>query len=100
MLTGCNRLGLWKLYADSSQTIPFKPWLSEALPPIELVLPDHATPISIKTHSCDPVPFAIMGKGIEPDGAERFDEEEAKKGGFGVVEATKLMSMLFTPLRT
>jgi 2,3-bisphosphoglycerate-independent phosphoglycerate mutase len=65
-----------------------------------LLLPDHATPISIKTHSRDPVPFAIMGKGIEPDGAERFDEEEAKKGGFGVVEATKLMSMLVTPLHT
>jgi len=64
-----------------------------------LLLPDHATPISIKTHSRDPVPFAIMGKGIEPDGAERFDEEEAKKGGFGVVEATKLMSMLVTPPR-
>ncbi len=65
-----------------------------------LLLPDHATPIAIKTHSRDPVPFAIMGKGIEPDGAERFDEDEAKKGGFGLVEATKLMSMLVTPLRT
>ena len=35
-----------------------------------LLLPDHATPISIKTHSRDPVPFAIMGKGIEPDDVE------------------------------
>ena len=32
-----------------------------------LLLPDHATPISIKTHSRDPVPFTIMGTGIEQD---------------------------------
>jgi 2,3-bisphosphoglycerate-independent phosphoglycerate mutase len=59
-----------------------------------LLLPDHATPISIKTHSCDPVPFAIGGKGIEPDGTERFNEEEAKNGGFGLVEATRLVGMM------
>jgi 2,3-bisphosphoglycerate-independent phosphoglycerate mutase len=59
-----------------------------------LLLPDHATPISIKTHSRDPVPFTIMGKGIVPDGVERFDEDEAKKGGYGLVGATKLVGMM------
>ncbi len=59
-----------------------------------LLMPDHATPISIKTHSHDPVPFAIMGKGIEPDDVEKFDEEEAKRGGYGTVEATRLMEVL------
>ncbi|VVB71343.1 2,3-bisphosphoglycerate-independent phosphoglycerate mutase 1 [uncultured archaeon] len=59
-----------------------------------LLMPDHATPISIKTHSRDPVPFTIMGKGIMPDGVERFDEEEAKRGGYGLVEATKLVGMM------
>ena len=59
-----------------------------------LLLPDHATPISIKTHSCDPVPFAIMGKGIEADEVERFDEDAAKRGGYGLVEATKLVGMM------
>ncbi len=59
-----------------------------------LLLPDHATPISIKTHSRDPVPFAIMGKGIMPDGVERFDEDAAKQGGYGLVEATKLVEMM------
>jgi len=48
-----------------------------------LLLPDHATPISIKTHSRDPVPFVIMGSGIEPDGLDRFDEQSAKQGGYG-----------------
>jgi 2,3-bisphosphoglycerate-independent phosphoglycerate mutase len=59
-----------------------------------LLLPDHATPISIKTHSRDPVPFTITGTGIEPDEVESFDECAAQQGGFGLVEATKLIGML------
>jgi 2,3-bisphosphoglycerate-independent phosphoglycerate mutase len=59
-----------------------------------LLMPDHATPIAIKTHSRDPVPFAMMGKGIEADESSGFSEEEAKKGGFGLVEATKLVGMM------
>jgi 2,3-bisphosphoglycerate-independent phosphoglycerate mutase len=59
-----------------------------------LLLPDHATPISIKTHSRDPVPFTIVGKGIVPDEVERFDEQAAKQGGYGLVEATELVGMM------
>lgn len=59
-----------------------------------LLLPDHATPISIKTHSNEPVPFVIMGKGIEPDDVDCYDEQSAKKGGYGRVDATDLMGML------
>lgn len=59
-----------------------------------LLLPDHATPISIKTHSRDPVPFTIAGTGVAPDGVERFDETAAKQGGYGLVEATNLVGML------
>jgi 2,3-bisphosphoglycerate-independent phosphoglycerate mutase len=59
-----------------------------------LLLPDHATPISTKTHSRDPVPFTIMGNGIEADDVERFDEASAKRGGYGRVEATRLVRMM------
>ncbi|TFH51229.1 MAG: cofactor-independent phosphoglycerate mutase [Methanothrix sp.] len=59
-----------------------------------LLLPDHATPISIKTHSRDPVPFTIMGTGIEQDSVERFDEDAAKQGAYGLVEATELVGMM------
>jgi 2,3-bisphosphoglycerate-independent phosphoglycerate mutase len=59
-----------------------------------LLMPDHATPIAIRTHTSEPVPFAIMGKGIEPDEVESFDEESAKNGGYGMVEATRLIEML------
>ena len=59
-----------------------------------LLLPDHATPISTKTHSRDPVPFTIMGTGIEADDVERFDEQSAKLGGYGRVVATRLVRMM------
>lgn len=59
-----------------------------------LLLPDHATPISLRTHTSEPVPFAMMGKGIEPNGVERFDEESAKSGGFGIIDGKKLLGLL------
>lgn len=59
-----------------------------------LLMPDHATPICIKTHSSDPVPFTIAGSGIEPDGVESFDEAAAKDGGYGLVEARELVGMM------
>lgn len=51
-------------------------------------------PITLKTHSREPVPFVIAGKGIEPDGVEGFDEQWAKKGGYGRVDATSLIGIL------
>lgn len=59
-----------------------------------LLLPDHATPISIKTHSRDLVPFTIAGTGVQPDGVDRFDEAAARQGGYGRVQATELLGMM------
>ena len=59
-----------------------------------LLMPDHATPIAIKTHSSDPVPFTIAGRDIEPDGVESFDELAAQRGGYGLVQATELVGMM------
>jgi 2,3-bisphosphoglycerate-independent phosphoglycerate mutase len=59
-----------------------------------LLLPDHATPISLRTHTREPVPFAMMGMGVEPDVVMSFDEEAAKGGGYGVVEGIVLVGML------
>jgi 2,3-bisphosphoglycerate-independent phosphoglycerate mutase len=43
-----------------------------------LVAPDHATPLEIKTHSSEPVPFAICGPGIHADNHTVFSEAEAR----------------------
>ncbi|MDP2920665.1 MAG: cofactor-independent phosphoglycerate mutase [Dehalococcoidia bacterium] len=52
-------------------------WGDEALR--VLVSPDHPTPIPLRTHTSDPVPFLLWGKGIKPNGAQRLTESEAKK---------------------
>ena len=59
-----------------------------------LLLPDHATPISLRTHTREPVPFAMIGMGILPDGVKSFDEDEAKMGGFELVDGIELVEML------
>jgi 2,3-bisphosphoglycerate-independent phosphoglycerate mutase len=59
-----------------------------------LVLPDHPTPIEVRTHTSDPVPFMIWGQGIEAGGAKRFTEAEAKKTGLFIPEGYKMMEKL------
>ena len=43
-----------------------------------MVLPDHPTPIRIRTHSIDPVPFMIYSSDEIYDGVEHFTEETAE----------------------
>lgn len=60
-----------------------------------LVLPDHPTPISLKTHVPDPIPFAVYRTDKKnSDSAETFDEESVKKGSFGLVKASDLVGIL------
>ncbi|MDD2709664.1 MAG: cofactor-independent phosphoglycerate mutase [Verrucomicrobiae bacterium] len=40
-----------------------------------LVVSDHATPISLRTHSAEPVPFAMSGPGIKTDAADAYTEK-------------------------
>jgi 2,3-bisphosphoglycerate-independent phosphoglycerate mutase len=68
--------------------------IREGFDGIVAVLPDHPTPIRIKTHSRDPVPFMVTGKGT--DTCTRLTEKEARKGMFGTKEATAFLSFLFS----
>ena len=43
-----------------------------------LVTPDHPTPISLRTHTDEPVPFLISGSGIEKDEFSSYSEKEAQ----------------------
>lgn len=44
-----------------------------------LLLPDHETPLSTKTHASGHVPFVIWGAGVKPDTALSYDEDSARK---------------------
>ena len=43
-----------------------------------MVLPDHETPIELRTHTDEPVGFVVWGKGIPHDGSNAFSEAETK----------------------
>ena len=59
-----------------------------------LVSPDHSTPCKVKTHTADPVPFALAGEGIETDAVEKLTERAAAAGGLVVKPGYELMKML------
>ena len=58
------------------------------------ILPDHPTPCRLKTHISAPIPFLIYYPGIQPDSVERYDEESAKAGAYGVLEGDEFMHAL------
>lgn len=55
------------------------------------VLPDHPTPISIRTHTSDPVPFAIYSTKDGSDDVETFDEAAAQNGSLGTMQGHELL---------
>jgi 2,3-bisphosphoglycerate-independent phosphoglycerate mutase len=59
-----------------------------------LLLPDHPTPLVLKTHVREPVPIALYGSGVEPDAGETFDESVRDKGSLDVQQGTELMRLL------
>lgn len=62
-----------------------------------MVLPDHFTPISLKTHSSEPVPFAIFSsnKTVNSQASQRgFDEESTELTGYYLEKGETLMDLL------
>lgn len=55
------------------------------------ILPDHPTPVEIRTHVDEPVPFAIFHKGIKPDGVTTFDEASCVSGSYGLLHLEEFM---------
>jgi len=59
-----------------------------------LVMPDHPTPIEVRTHTPDPVPFMLWGAGFSANGAKRFTETEAKSTGVFIKDGYNIMGRL------
>jgi len=58
-----------------------------------MVLPDHPTPICLKTHTSDPVPFLIYRSNDEKNsGVSTFCEETAEKTGLYIEPGCTLMN--------
>lgn len=56
-----------------------------------LVLPDHATPVSVKTHTSEPVLFGIFGKDVVSGGFQGYCEKEADKSDLYFDKGHELM---------
>lgn len=65
-----------------------------------LVLPDHPTPCTLRTHTSDPVPFAIAGERIYGGSAQgaRFSEANAAASDLHIARGCDLMEY-FTTVR-
>lgn len=61
-----------------------------------LVLPDHPTPIAIRTHSQEPVPFIFYPAppGLSPAPGKRYTEADAKATGQFIDPGTRLIGYL------
>ncbi len=55
------------------------------------VLPDHPTPVEIRTHVKEPVPFLIWHKGIIPDSVQQYDEISCVNGEYGILHLQEFM---------
>lgn len=56
-----------------------------------LVLPDHATPVSLRTHTADVTCFGIFGKGVAERGFSGYNEKEAQKSDLFFEKGHELM---------
>ncbi len=59
-----------------------------------LIMPDHSTPIVVRTHTDAPVPFLLWGVGFTGNGAKRLTETEAKRTGVFIKEGHRLILKL------
>ncbi|MCJ7545013.1 MAG: cofactor-independent phosphoglycerate mutase [Phycisphaerae bacterium] len=61
-----------------------------------LVLPDHPTPCTVRTHTRDAVPFAMAGKRVESVLAEPFSEAHAAESDLHIARGHELMQFFLT----
>ena len=59
-----------------------------------LMSPDHRTPIELRTHSREPVPFVLWGSGFAADGMTEYSEAGAQKGSLQLARGHEMMARL------
>ena len=58
------------------------------------ILPDHPTPVEVRTHLSEPVPFIFWHPGITPDEVTRYDEVSCAAGAYGLLRLQQFMREL------
>ncbi len=84
-------------YLDNRVVKPIFEEVSKWDEPVTIaILPDHPTPCSIRTHTSDPVPFVICRPEQQPDSVLIYDEFEAQKGSYGMLQSQEFMKILLS----
>ncbi len=60
-----------------------------------LVLPDHPTPVRVRTHTSDPVPYLLYDSTRPRQETWNYNEEEAKNSGNDIPMGYKMIDYLF-----
>ena len=60
------------------------------------VLPDHLTPVEMRIHVGQPVPFLIWYRGIESDSVQQYDEVSCVAGSYGLLKLNEFMQTLMS----
>lgn len=60
-----------------------------------LVLPDHPTPIRVRTHTADPVPYLLYDSTKKLQGAASYDEKHGMESKIREEEGSRLIGHLF-----
>ena len=59
-----------------------------------MILPDHPTPVRLRTHTIDPVPFMIYSSQKDNNGVSCFCEQSASETGLYAPRGHELMELL------
>ena len=60
-----------------------------------LILPDHPTPIQVRTHVAEPVPYLLYDSSAPQEHSWNYNEKEAEEGGIRVAHGWDMMGRLF-----
>ena len=60
-----------------------------------IVLPDHPTPVCVRTHTSDPVPYMLYDSTDKKNNTWNYNEKEATDGGIFVAKGHEMMKHLF-----
>ena len=79
-------------YLDKRLITPIYNKVKEMDEPVAIaVLPDHLTPVEMRIHVGQPVPFLFWYKGITPDEVQQYDEVSCVSGSYGLLKLNEFM---------
>ena len=79
-------------YLDQRLITPIYHKVMEMNEPVAIaVLPDHLTPVEMRIHVGQPVPFLFWYRGITPDEVQQYDEVSCTSGAYGLLKLQEFM---------